>query len=85
MISIQACKDVGEIILSRPWSKCKGPGTVWLEGSDRARVRVIDDEVRVESVGEMMKNLVGYAKEFGFGCKSNGNAVESFKQKSGMT
>lgn len=47
-------------------------------------MRVVDDEVREEGVSEMMKSLIGYAEEFGFGCKSNSKPVESFKQKSDM-
>lgn len=84
MISIQVCKDVGEIILSREWSKCKGPGSVWLEGSEGAGLRVVDDEVRREGVNEMKKILVGCAKEVGFGSKNNGKPVENFKRKSDM-
>lgn len=44
-------------------------------------MRVVDDEIREEGVNEIMKSLVGYAKEFGFHCKANGKAGEDFKQK----
>lgn len=82
MIKIQACKDAGEIISNGRWSKCKGPGVVWLEGSEGAGARVVNDEVREEGMRVMTESLAGYTSKFGFGCKSSGKPVESFKQKS---
>lgn len=35
-----------------------------------------------EGMRVMTESLVGYTSKFGFGCKSNGRPVESFKQKS---
>lgn len=72
MIRIQLCKDVGDIIVGRGRS------------SEEARVSIINDEVREEKVSEIMKSLVGYAKEFGFIVKAVVSQVESLKQKSDM-
>lgn len=55
MIKIQACKDAGEIISNGRWSKCKGPGVVWLEGSEGGGARVVNDEVRGRHEGDDRK------------------------------